>query len=135
MYLILVFFEKFYYKLAYIFIGLAVGFIWIIPITITITYHTYRKNHPYLGPPFDEIKGIKDFLETKEVKEFILYICSRKKSSVYMICRRIERIFGVKLRYKKGPQWGQVIAEIDEKIYEIVGVKNEEEYRIRIHTQ
>ncbi|MFW9819900.1 MAG: hypothetical protein ACFFE5_09845 [Candidatus Thorarchaeota archaeon] len=39
-------------------------------------------------------------------------------------------MFGVRLRYKKDPQWGQVIEEIADKIYEIVGVKNEEEYRI-----
>jgi hypothetical protein len=127
-----IFFEKSHSIIAFfVFIGLAIGFILLIPITITISHHIYRKYHPYLGPPQNEIQRLKVFLEKVEITQFIQYMFSRKKASVHIICRRIERMYGVRLRHKKGPQWGHVIAEIEEKICEIVGVKNEEEYRMR----
>lgn len=90
------------------------------------------KRHPYVENP-EEIKDLKEFLGTEEVKKIIKNLYHNRGRNVYEIAWMLEKNLNIELHVKKGLQAGEIKSgSLYLRIDHILGVNTQDFWKSTI---
>ncbi|MFX0024697.1 MAG: hypothetical protein ACFE9S_20485 [Candidatus Hermodarchaeota archaeon] len=110
-----------FYMLALLF------FIACLSFTIWSIYDIKQSQKPSKISYDDQIKS-EQYLEKKEVKEYIKNLHDVKHKNIYKIAKKTEKKFKIKLFYYKGRMVGDLIEDVADQISKILGFNNYRDY-------